>query len=78
MGGGSNGSTSTTRRPGGIPITTRDGRPGMARVDTFADVLAKYETHPESKVTRAGRPADVGGRPSGCSSAGPSSWARSP
>jgi len=35
-------------------ITTRDGRPGMARVDTFAHVLAKCETHPESKslVTR--------------------------
>lgn len=31
------------------PITTRDGRPGMARVDTFADVLARYETHPEAK-----------------------------
>ena len=30
-------------------ITTRDGRPGMARVDTFADVLAMYETHPEAK-----------------------------
>ncbi|MGO8870618.1 MAG: hypothetical protein ACLQPH_04315, partial [Acidimicrobiales bacterium] len=30
-------------------ITTRDGRPGMARVDTFADVLAKYATHPEDK-----------------------------
>lgn len=30
-------------------ITTKDGRPGIARVDTFADVLAKYETHPESK-----------------------------
>jgi len=30
-------------------ITTRDGRPAMARVDTFAHVLAKYETHPEAK-----------------------------
>ena len=30
-------------------ITTRDGRPGRARVDTFHDVLAKYETHPETK-----------------------------
>ena len=30
-------------------ITTRDGRPGMARVDTFRDVLAKYESHPEAK-----------------------------
>lgn len=30
-------------------ITTRDGRPGIARVDTFAEVLAKYETHPEAK-----------------------------
>jgi hypothetical protein len=30
-------------------VTTRDGRPGMARVDTFADVLGKYETHPEAK-----------------------------
>ena len=36
-------------------ITTRDGRPGMARVDTFADVLAKYETHPESKSLGIGR-----------------------
>jgi hypothetical protein len=34
---------------GTYPITTRDGRPAMARVDTFADVLAKYETHPEAK-----------------------------
>jgi hypothetical protein len=34
---------------GSYPITTQDGRPGMARVDTFSDVLAKYETHPESK-----------------------------
>jgi hypothetical protein len=34
-------------------ITTRDGRPGLARVDTFADVLAKYETHPESKALGA-------------------------
>ena len=34
---------------GPYAITTRDGRPGMARVDTFADVLAKYETHPEAK-----------------------------
>jgi hypothetical protein len=34
---------------GTYSITTRDGRPGMARVDTFGDVLAKYETHPESK-----------------------------
>ncbi|MGO8872375.1 MAG: hypothetical protein ACLQPH_13425 [Acidimicrobiales bacterium] len=34
---------------GSYAITTRDGRPGMARVDTFADVLAKYETHPEAK-----------------------------
>jgi hypothetical protein len=31
-------------------ITTRDGRPGLARVDTFADVLTKYESHPESKA----------------------------
>ena len=30
-------------------LTTRDGRPGMARIDTFADVLAKYQTHPEAK-----------------------------
>lgn len=30
-------------------ITTRDGRPGLARVDTFEDVIAKYETHPEAK-----------------------------
>ena len=30
-------------------ITTRAGRPGMARVDTFRDVLAKYESHPEAK-----------------------------
>jgi transposase len=37
--------------PEAVPysITTRDGRPGLARVDTFADVLAKYESHPESK-----------------------------
>jgi len=34
---------------GTFAITTRDGRPGMARVDTFADVLAKYESHPEAK-----------------------------
>jgi len=34
---------------GMCPITTRNGRPGMARVDTFADMLAKYETHPEAK-----------------------------
>lgn len=40
---------SITRGSGPLPITTRDGRPGMARVDTFGDVLAKYETHPESK-----------------------------
>lgn len=31
-------------------ISTRDGRPGTARIDTFADVVAKYETHPESKA----------------------------
>jgi len=34
---------------GPYAITTREGRPGRARIDTFADVLAKYETHPESK-----------------------------
>jgi hypothetical protein len=34
---------------GTYSITTRDGRPGLARVDTFADALAKYESHPESK-----------------------------
>lgn len=34
---------------GSYSITTKDGRPGMARVDTFADVVAKYETHPEAK-----------------------------
>ena len=37
------------RSAGPYEITTRDGRPGLARVDTFADVVAKYETHPESK-----------------------------
>ncbi len=31
-------------------ITTKDGRPRMARVDTFVDVVAKYETHPEAKA----------------------------
>jgi hypothetical protein len=31
-------------------ITTRDGRPGLARIDSFEDVLAQYETHPESKA----------------------------
>ena len=42
-------------------ITTRDGRPGMAKVDTFSDVLAKYETHPESKsVGPDGRPCGRG------------------
>ena len=46
---------------GRYPITTRDGRPGMARVDTFADVLAKYETHPESKsLGPDGRPCGRG------------------
>ncbi len=30
-------------------ITTRDGRPDHARVDTFAEVAARYVTHPESK-----------------------------
>ena len=46
---------------GPYPITTRDGRPGMARVDTFADVLAKYETHPESKsLGPDGRPCGRG------------------
>jgi hypothetical protein len=40
-------------------ITTRDGRPGMARVDTFRDVLAKYESHPEAKSLGSdGRPCD--------------------
>ena len=34
---------------GPYPLTTKDGRPGMARADTFAEVLAKYETHPEAK-----------------------------
>lgn len=34
---------------GPFRITTRDGRPGLARVDTFDDVIAKYETHPEAK-----------------------------
>ena len=43
------------------PITTRDGRPGMARVDTFADVLARYETHPEAKsLGPDGRPCEQG------------------
>jgi hypothetical protein len=31
-------------------IATRDGRPGVARVDTFLDVTNKYETHPETKA----------------------------
>lgn len=31
-------------------ISTRDGRPGAARVDTFEDVVAKYESHPEAKA----------------------------
>jgi hypothetical protein len=31
-------------------ISTKDGRPGTARVDTFLDVVNKYETHPESKA----------------------------
>ncbi len=40
-------------------ITTRAGRPGMARVDTFRDVLAKYESHPEAKsLGPDGRPCD--------------------
>jgi hypothetical protein len=44
---------------GSYSITTRDGRPGMARVDTFGEVLAKYESHPESKSLGAdGRPCD--------------------
>jgi hypothetical protein len=30
-------------------ITTRDGRPGLARVDSYRDVLARYPGHPESK-----------------------------
>ena len=34
---------------GTYSITTRVGRPGMGRVDTFAEILAKYETHPEAK-----------------------------
>jgi hypothetical protein len=34
---------------GTYQITTRDGWPGMARGDTFRDVLAKYEGHPEAK-----------------------------
>jgi hypothetical protein len=40
-----------THNPAAGPyhMTTTDGRPGMARVDTFEEVLAKYETHPEMK-----------------------------
>jgi hypothetical protein len=34
---------------GAYRITTRDGRPRMARIDTFAEVVGRYETHPESK-----------------------------
>lgn len=30
-------------------ITTRDGRPGFARVDSYRDILACYPGHPESK-----------------------------
>ena len=30
-------------------LTTKDGRPGLARVDTFRDVLATYGSHPEFK-----------------------------
>ncbi len=30
-------------------ITTRDGRPGLARVDSYGDVLARYPGHPEAK-----------------------------
>jgi hypothetical protein len=30
-------------------ITTRDGRPGLARVDSYCDALARYPGHPESK-----------------------------
>lgn len=29
-------------------ITTRDGRPGLSRIDSFENVLAQYETHPEA------------------------------
>ena len=40
-------------------ITTRDGRPGLARAGTFTDVLAEYETHPEAKsLGPDGRPCD--------------------
>jgi hypothetical protein len=35
---------------GAYRVTTRDGRSGTAGVDTFLDVLNKYETHPESKA----------------------------
>ena len=51
---GLSGSTFIIPETGTYSITTRDGRPGMARVDTFADVLAKYETHPEVEVTGVG------------------------
>ena len=55
----------------------RDGRPGMARVDTFGDVLAKYETHPDR--SQWGRMAGRAGRErSGCSGAGRSLLGRSP
>jgi hypothetical protein len=44
---------------GSYRIITRDGRPGMARVETFADVLAKYATHPETKsLGPDGQPCD--------------------
>ena len=34
---------------GAYRMTTRDGRPGQPRVDTFADIAATYQNHPEVK-----------------------------
>ena len=72
------GSTSTIPETGDLsPSPPVTGGPGMARVDTFSDVLAKYETHPESKsLGPDGRPC--GKARSGCWSAGLSLSGRSP
>ena len=51
-------------KAGPYRITARDGRPEMARVDTFLDVVDKYETHPESKAL------GTDGRPCGRSTVG--------
>src|SRR5665213_370325 len=45
-------------------IATGDGRPGVARIDTFLDVVDRYETHPESKAL------NPGGQPCGRSTVG--------